>query len=441
MSQSTLKVTKNKKENTNELELFVEATAELSSKAYSVACRNIANEANIPGFRKGKAPKDIIEKTYGKAFIGQKAFESVFYDLLVSVAKQENLEIVDIVEISSFELEPEKPLKFKTIVELKPDIKIGKYKNLKIKVKKMEYEKDKFINKTLEKIANNYTTLANVSGRTVKEGDVITVDFEGKFEDGTDVPGGKAENYQAVLEKDKFLPEFVNKLKGAKPGEEKDVVVSFPENFEKGFAGKKGIFKIKVKKIEERIIPKVDDELAKMVGNEDLIALKKKIVEHMIQLQDQNNRNEYENKLVDEIITDSKFEVSQRMIEKEVDLLLANLKEQTEQKGLSWQEFKLDEKNKEIVNKAREVALKRISIDLILNAVIQKENIIVTDDEINKEVSLKLLNADEKYKHLENDPRFRETVRLSTLRNKALDFLASNNKPEWDDKVNVIGQE
>lgn len=439
MGNTSVKVTKTKLGKINELELAIEASKEISSKAYSIACRNIANETDIPGFRRGKAPKDIIEKTFGKAFISQKAFENVFYDVLQDVAKQENLDIVDIVEIKSFELDPDKPLTFKTIVELRPEVKVAKYQGIKVKAKKMVYEKSAFVNKTLEKIANNLITLRAVNGRSVKEGDIVTLDFEGKFEDGTEVPGGKAENFQTILEKDKFLPDFVDKLVGSKVGESKEIIVTFPENSDKGFAGKKGIFKVNLKSIQEKVIPEINDELARKIGLKDLNTLKQKIEAEMVQLQEQNNKNEFENKLVEEIIKNSKFEISERMIEKETDFLLSDLRENILRSGQNWDIFKADEKNKGLIQKAKDAAWKRIAIDLVLSTIIKKENISVVEEELNKEVALRLAQADEKYKHLDKDLKFRGTVRLSMLRNKALDFLVQHNEVVWEDDVNVIG--
>lgn len=439
MSTIELKVVKKTKEKNNEIELDIEAPKEISNKAYSIALRNISNEVDIPGFRKGKAPRDIIEKTYSVTFISQKAFENIFYELLLNAAVQEKLDIIDVVEVSSFELLPEKPLTFKTTVELRPEVKLGKCKNLKVKVKKMIYDKDAFIKKTLEKISNNLVTFKNANDRAVQEGDLVNIDFEGKFDDGSEVPGGKVENFQAMLEKDKFLPEFVDKLKGVKINELKEVTVTFPENYDKGFAGKKGFFKVKLNAIEEKVIPLIDDDLAKKVGLADLEELKKRIESQMLELQTTNNKNEFENKLVEEIIKNSTMNISERMTEKEIDFLLADIKEQSQKNGISWDKFKTDTKNKEIMDKARGAAIKRISIDLVLNEVIKQEKVNLTQEEIDKEVKIRIAQAPEQYKKFENDPRFVNSIRLTLLRNKALDLLSKNNEPLWDEEITKIG--
>ena len=435
MKQLQLKVSKSTKESGKELELSVEASSDVSDKAYSVALRDVSNNIDFPGFRKGKVPKEIVEKKFGIGFISQKAFENIFGEVLLNVAEQEKLDIVEVLEVSSYQLLPGKPLEFKILVELKPEVKLGKCKNLKINVKKMIYDKETFIKKTLDRLTTNLITFKNVSERALKQGDLVNLDFYGKFEDGSEIPGGKAENFQVLLEKDKFLPEFVDKLQGAKIGEEKEITITFPDNYTKDFSGKKANFKVKVNAIEEKVIPEIDDELAKKVGFENLEKLKIQIEMQMILIHESNNQKELENKLVDEVIKNSKYEISPRMIEKEVDYLLADLKKNSEKDGIKWDEFKKDPKNNDLFEKAKDAALKRISIDLILTSLVKAENMIVSQDEINTEVKNRIMQLGEKYNHLQNDRKFVSMVEFVLLRNKAIDFLTKNNEVIWKEEI------
>lgn len=432
MSETKLKVNTAKKETKNHMEVVVEAPSELSNKHYMLTLRDISTKIDIPGFRKGKVPKEIVEKQVGVGYVSQQAFEGVFYQLLGQAAIQEKLDIVDIVEISSFELSPDKPLTFKVIVELKPEIKLGKYKNLKVKAKKIQYDKKLFIEKTLEKLASNFISYKKSSDAKLKEGDLVTLDFEGKFEDGVEVPGGKAENYQSILDKQKFLPDFVDKLVGAKAGDTRDVVISFPENYAEGFSGKKATFHVKVNAVEEKQLPDINDDFAKQIGVESLEALTEKIVANMIELQETASGRELENNIVQEIVDASKFDLSESMIDKEVSFLLKDVKAQSEKVGLNWVDFKADPKNKELLDKAKEAAIKRISIDLVLNAIVKKEEIIVTPEELANELKSRIEQLGEKYKYLENDASFRNTVEMVLLRNKAVDFLLKNNEAAWE---------
>jgi trigger factor len=174
----------------NEIEISVEASIELANKAYNVSFREVAKTIDIAGFRKGKAPKNAIENVVGKAYISRKAFDYIFPELLIDVSKEGNLDIVDVVEILSFEIIPDKPLKFSAVVEVKPEVNLGKYTNRKINAKKLIYDKEEFTNKTLERVVNSLITFKETD-KSVKEGDCVTLDFEGKFEDGSEVPGGK----------------------------------------------------------------------------------------------------------------------------------------------------------------------------------------------------------------------------------------------------------
>ena len=433
-----LKITKTATSKNNEVELFVEAPVQFADRVYLRTLKDLSVNIDIPGFRKGKAPKEIIEKRVGSGYVSQKAFEGVFYEILASAAVKEKLDVIDVLEIKSFELFPGKPLTFKTIVELKPEVKLGKYKNLKVNAKKVVYQKDTFIKKTLEKLSANLVTFQKVNDRPVNEGDLITIDFEGKFDDGSDVPGGKAENYQAVLEKDKFLPDFVDKLNGVKIDETKEIKVTFPSNYAEGFSGKNATFKVSVKSIEEKVFPEVNDEFAKKLGLENLDKLKQKIVTQMEELQNLNSQADFENKIVEQVIKSSKFDISERMTEKEIDYLLSDIKAQCEKKEIDWSAFKADEKNKELLKNARETGVKRISIDLVLNAIIKQESITAVPEEVDNEVKNRISQLGEKYKMLENDLRFRNTVEMVILRNKAVDFLLKNNEVVWEKEVTKI---
>ncbi|OGI20579.1 MAG: trigger factor [Candidatus Melainabacteria bacterium RIFCSPHIGHO2_02_FULL_34_12] len=442
MTNMKLKIQTNPSKKNNEIEMSVEALPEISDKAYSIAFREIASNVDIQGFRKGKAPKELIEKQVGKGYICQKAFEKIFYDVLLNAAVQEKLEIIDVVEIQSYNLLPGVPFTFKATVELKPEVDLGKYKGLKIKATKYEYDKEAFTQKTLEKIVNNMITYSKTSNRdTVREGDLIVVNFEGKFNDGTEVPGGKAENFQVVLEKDKFLPEFVDQLVGVQIGQTKNVEVTFPENYAQDFSGRKAKFTVNISSLEEKVIPQVNDELAVKLGMKNLNELHSKIAEHMNELEQQNNQKELENKIVDEIINQSKCDLSERMIQKEVDFLLRDIRSQCEKNGITWDSFKKDEKNKDIFQKAHEAAVKRILIDLVLSSIAKKENITASEEDIKNEMKSRITQMGENYKTLENDPGFRNTVELVLLRNKAVDFLIKNNEPVWDSKPVKLNSE
>lgn len=430
MKNIEFKVEKEKKEN-NQFELSIVGPKEISSKAYNLAIREIANGLNISGFRKGKAPKNVVENAVGKEYITHKAFEKIFYETIIDVTLQENIDLVDIVKVTSYDLLEDQPFSMKVLIEVKPEVKLGKYKGLKVKAKKIVYDKDKFIQNTLSRIQNNFISFAP-SDKPLSEGDSVTLDFEGVFEDGSEIPGGKAENYQAIFEKTNFLPDFVDKLTGAKNNEEREIEIHFPENAGEGFASKKAKFKVKVKQIESKVLPALDGELAKKLGIESYSQLEEKILSEMEDMQTNASNVNFESALVDEIIKESQFDIPESLLNKETDSLLSEFKSYCDKAGMNWDTFKTDEKNKDLISGTKEKAKKRVSIDLVLNAIAKFENIDIPQDDIKNEIAKKVLELGEKYQYLHNDKIFQKSIKHGLLRNKAIDLLISNNEAIWE---------
>ena len=435
MEEVILKIKKTLQDNKTKLALAVEAPVELSDKSYRLALKDVSENVDIPGFRRGKAPKEVVEKNFGIGYISQKAFERVFFEILSRAAIQEKLDILDVVEIKSYELLPGKPLLFDVVVELKPEVKLGKYKGLKVQSKKVTYDKDDFIAETINRLAGNFVSFKKSEDGVLEEGDIIYLDFEGKFSDGTEVPGGTVSNFQTVLAKDKLLPAFVDNLVGTHVGDVKEVKVTFPEYLANESSGKEATFNVKVLGLEKKIMPELNDDFAKKLGLDSYEKLVETIVEQMVELQNVSSQREYENKTVEQIIKGSSFELPDSLINKEIDYLLNDFRAQCESAGKKWDEFKKDEKNKDLLSKATEAAKNRISVDLILNAIVKTENIAATDEEIDAEMQARISQMGEKGKSLETNKSFRNTIQMVILRNKAVDFLVKHNEPLWEEDV------
>ena len=435
MDDVILKIKKTSHDNKTKILLAVEAPVEVSDKSYRLALKDVSENVDIPGFRKGKAPKEVIEKNFGVEHISQKAFERIFFEILGKAAMQEKLDILDVVEIKSYELLPGKPFIFDVVVELKPDVKLGKYKGLKVQAKKVTYEKDEFVAETIDRLAGNFVSFKKSDDGVLEEGDIVYLDFEGEFDDGTEVPGGKASNFQTVLAKDKLLPGFVDSLVGAHVGDLKEVKIEFPDYVTNEFSGKNATFNVKVVGLEKKIMPEINDDFAKKLGIDTCEKLIETVVEQMIELQNVSSQREFENKIVEHIIKDSSFELPDSLIGKEVDYLLQDVRIQCENAGKKWDDFKGDEKNKDLLAKATDAAKNRISVDLVLNAIVKTENITASDDEIDTEMKLRISQMGEKGKSLETNKSFRNTIQMVILRNKAVDFLIKQNEPLWEEDV------
>ena len=271
------KVEKTKNANEVKIELTVEAQKfeEAIKKVYFQSAKYF----NIPGFRKGKAPMNIVEKYYGKEIFYEDAFNELAPEVLEEAVKENNLEIVSRPEIDITQIEKGKDLIFTAVMQTKPEVELGKYKG--IEIKKIEYNvTDEDIDHELHHMQEHNSRLVNVENRPVEKGDTTVIDFEG-FVDGVAFDGGKAEGHELEIGSNTFIPGFEDQIIGMKMDEEKDINVKFPdEYFSKDLAGKDATFKVKLHEIKKKELPKLDDEFAKDVSEFDTLEeLKKDIKE------------------------------------------------------------------------------------------------------------------------------------------------------------------
>ena len=262
------KVEKTKNANEVKLELTVEANRfdEAMKKVYF----KTAKYFNIPGFRKGKAPMNIVEKYYGKEIFYEDTFNELVPDVLEEALKENKIEAVSRPDIDVKQIGKGQDLIFTAVFQTKPEAELGKYKG--IEIKKIEYTvKDKDVNHELEHMQEHNSRLISIEDRPVEKGDIATIDFEG-FVDGEAFEGGKAENYDLEIGSNSFIPGFEDQVIGTKIDEEKDINVKFPEEyFSKELAGKDATFKVKVHAIKKKELPKLDDEFAKEASEFDTL--------------------------------------------------------------------------------------------------------------------------------------------------------------------------
>ena len=262
------KVEKTKNANEVKIELTVEAQKfeEAIKKVYFQSAKYF----NIPGFRKGKAPLQIVEKYYGKEIFYEDAFNELAPEVLEEAVKENNLEIVSRPEIDITQIEKGKDLIFTAVMQTKPEVELGKYKG--IEIKKIEYNvTDEDIDHELHHMQEHNSRLVNVENRPVEKGDTTVIDFEG-FVDGVAFDGGKAEGHELEIGSNTFIPGFEDQIIGMKMDEEKDINVKFPdEYFSKDLAGKDATFKVKLHEIKKKELPKLDDEFAKDVSEFDTL--------------------------------------------------------------------------------------------------------------------------------------------------------------------------
>ena len=423
------KVEKTKNANEVKIELTVEAQKfeEAIKKVYFQSAKYF----NIPGFRKGKAPLQIVEKYYGKEIFYEDAFNELAPEVLEEAVKENNLEIVSRPEIDITQIEKGKDLIFTAVMQTKPEVELGKYKG--IEIKKIEYNvTDEDIDHELHHMQEHNSRLVNVENRPVEKGDTTVIDFEG-FVDGVAFDGGKAEGHELEIGSNTFIPGFEDQIIGMKMDEEKDINVKFPdEYFSKDLAGKDATFKVKLHEIKKKELPELNDDFAKDTSEFDTLEeLKKSIKDRMEKDNEQRQKYETEDAVIKAVCENVKVDIPSGMIENETEDMLRNVESR-----LSYQGLKLDQYLKMMGKTAEEVkkeyepqAIEAIKSRLMLEAVIKAEKIEATEDEIlekMKEMAKNYGKSDDK-EFMENE-NVRKYIKSGLESEKALEFLVKNAK-------------
>ena len=374
-----------KTENNNELKLEFTIEAKKFDEGMKKVYAKSAKYFNIPGFRKGKAPMAIVEKQYGPEIFYEDTFNEVVPEEYERELKENNIEAVSRPEIEVKQMGKGQDLIFTAVVQTKPEVKLGKYKG--IELKKIEYNvTDEDIEHELGHMADRNSRLVTVEDRPVENGDITVIDFEG-FVDGVAFEGGKAENHELVIGSNTFIPGFEDQIIGMKIGEEKDINVTFPEEyFSKDLAGKEATFKVKLHEIKKKELPVMDDEFAKDVSEFDTLdELKNSIKEKLEEQNASKAKYETEEAAIKAVSEATEIDIPSGMIETETDNMIKDIEQR-----LSYQGLKLDQ-YLQIMNKSEEDMRKeleeqaKISVKtkLVIEAIVAAEKIEATEEEVN----------------------------------------------------------
>ena len=377
-----------KTDNTNELKLEFIIEAEKFENAMKDVYKKNAKYFTIPGFRRGKAPYNIVEKQYGKEIFYEDAFNEVVPPVYDEEIKNNNIEAVSRPDIEIKQMEKGKDLIFTAVVQIKPEVELGKYKG--IEIKKIEYNvSDKDIEDELNKMAEKNSRLVSVEDRAVKKDDIAVIDFEG-FVDDKPFDGGKAENYELTIGSNTFIPGFEDQIIGMKIDEEKEINVKFPdEYFSKDLSGKDAKFKVKLHEIKVKELPKIDDEFAKDVSEfETLSELKNNIKEKFEKNNEEKQKSETEDEAIKAVCDNVNIEIPSGMIETEIDRMLEDMEGRLRYQGIGLDQYlqiigkTRDEMRKEYEETAKESVKSR----LVLEKIAEKENIVPEEKQIKEKL-------------------------------------------------------
>ena len=373
----------------NMAKLTIEVSAEELEKAIEGAYQKNKNKISIPGFRKGKAPRKMIEQMYGKSVFYEDAANALIPDAYDKALEECEEQIVSSPKIDVTQLEAGKPFIFTAEVALKPEVTLGKYKGVKvdkIEVKVTDEEVDAEINRERE---SNARTI-NVEDRAVKDGDMTVIDFEG-FVDGVAFEGGKGENHSLTIGSGSFIPGFEEGLIGAELNKETEVNVTFPEDYHAAeLAGKPAVFKCTVKEIKEKQLPDLDDEFASEVSDFDTLdEYKKEIKDNLTKKKEEQAKTEKENAVVDKAVENATMEIPEAMIDTQVENMVDDFARRIQSQGLSMEQYMqfTGATVDSLKEQMKPQAVKRIESRLVLEKVAEAENIQISDEKLDEELA------------------------------------------------------
>ena len=419
-----------KTKNANEVKLEITVEAEKFENAMKKVYFQNAKYFNIPGFRKGKAPMNIVEKYYGPEIFYEDAFNDVATENYDEALKENNIEVVSRPEVDIKKKEKGKDLIFTVVVQTKPEVELGKYKG--IEIKKIEYTvEDKDIEHELEHMQEHNSRLITVEDRPVEKGDIATIDFEG-FVDGVAFDGGKAEGHDLEIGSGSFIPGFEDQVIGMKIEEEKDVVVTFPkEYFSKDLAGKEATFKVKLHEIKKKELPKLDDEFAKDVSEFDTLdELKADIKAKLEKNNTQKAKYETEEEAVKAVCEKAKLDIPSGMIDMEVENMLKDFEQRLSYQGLNLEQYlKMVGKTEEEMKKEYEPqATEAIKSRLTLEAIKKAEKIEATEKEIAEKMEEMAKNYGKKVEEIQDNENLKSYLKEGIESEKVLEFIVKNAK-------------
>lgn len=416
---------------TNVYELEITVDAETFTEACKKAYMKQRKSIQIPGFRKGKATQGMIEKVYGEGAFYEEALEIVYPEAVGSAFDEAGLKVIDQPTDVEFPvMNKQEGVVIKMKVTTYPEVKLGEYKSLKGKMLDTEAT-DEDVENELKSMQDRNSRLVTVEDRESQMGDTCDIDFEG-FVDGVAFEGGKGENYPLELGSNSFIPGFEEQVAGHKTGEEFDVNVTFPEQYEPSLAGKDAVFKCKINEIKTKELPELDDEFAKDVSEFDTLdELKADLKKQISERKEANAKTDYENQLIEQVVENMEVEIPECMNKQKCDEMIQDYSYRLQMQGLDLNTYLqyLGQTMEQFREQYMDGAKQQVKVKLALDAIVKAENIEATEEEIAEEIA----KLAEQY-NMEADkikaavPQEQLTDDIVTR--KAVDFVVDNSVKE-----------
>ena len=415
----------------NIVKVDIEIPAKDAVSYYNNAAKRLAQYVNIPGFRKGKAPRNIVEQYVGEDRIKHEALEGALPKIFSDVIKENKFDVVAQPYVESYDYKIGSDLKITAKMELRPEVTLGEYKGLTIDVEGYKIPEDA-MQKSIDGLLEQHASTVVVTDRKTIATDIVVFDFEG-FSNGEKIEHGDAKNYTLDLAHSSFIPGFAEQLVDKTLGEEFEINVTFPEEYhEKKLAGQPAVFKCKINEIKTKVLPELNDEFVQKVGPFKTVEdLKSDIQKYLDNQKADIDRVNSEKAVFEKITGDAKVEIQQSMIDREADQLLEEYKQKLSMQGFTWEQAVQAQGYDNIMNSLKEDAAVRVKNTLVIDKIAKEENITVSQADFGAKLSelsrMYNIDAPTMIKQLSQTPGVFNALSQQALNEKVTQFLAENN--------------
>lgn len=422
------------KEKENVVKLDITIPAKDATEAYNKAVQRISQYVNIDGFRKGKAPRAVVERHVGTERIKQEAIESLMPKAINQAVVDNNLDIIAQPYVTNYNFNIGEDLTVTAKAELRPEVTLGQYKNLTLEIKDSPIEADA-MQKSIDNLLNQHSTQETVIDRPTKDTDIAVIDFDG-YANGEKIQGGEAKNYPLDLAHSNFIPGFAEQLVGKNLNDEFEIKVTFPENYhDEKLKGQPATFKIKINEIKEKKLPELNDEFAQKVGPFKTVdELKADIQKYLESQRERTNKQNSENEVFKTVIDSAKVEIPQSMIDREANSLREEYKQRLAAQGINWEALVKSQGEDQLLKNLNEDALVRIKNSLVIDKIAKEENIKLEQKDIETKFAqlgaAYGLKPQDLIKQIGQNPEVLASISQQAMNDKVRDFLMENNKVE-----------
>lgn len=422
------------KEQENVVKLDITIPAKDAVEAYNKAVSTISKYVNIDGFRKGKAPRAVVERHVGTERIKQEAIENLMPKAINQAVVDNNLDLIAQPYITNYNFNIGEDLTVTAKAELRPEVTLGQYKGLTLEVKDSPVEEDA-MQKSIDRLLEQHSTQETVIDRPTKDTDIAVIDFDGTA-NGEKIQGGDAKNYPLDLAHSNFIPGFAEQLVGKNLNDEFDIKVTFPEDYhDEKLKGQPATFKIKINEIKEKKLPELNDEFAQKVGSFKTVdELKADIQNYLNSQRERTNKMNAENEVFKAVIDGAKVDIPQSMIDREANSLKQEYTQRLAAQGINWEALVKAQGEDQLLKNLSEDALVRIKNSLVIDKIAKDENIKLEQKDLEAKFAqlgaAYGLQPQDLIKQLGQNPELLASISQQAMNDKVKDFLMENNKVE-----------